>query len=96
MHALILLMTIVSVIERYRWIKNGKHFDWQAYDDRISQQPGRGSLVISSPRDEDLGNENMQKHLLGADIMKLETDYYRTIVDLKHFTVFLNLLIMIF
>jgi hypothetical protein len=40
---------------RYRWIKNGKPFDWQAYDDRISQQPGRGSLVISSPRDEDLG-----------------------------------------
>lgn len=40
---------------KYRWIKNGKHFDWQAYDDRISQQPGRGSLVISSPRDEDLG-----------------------------------------
>ncbi|PSN43067.1 Neuroglian, partial [Blattella germanica] len=40
---------------KYRWIKNGKPFDWQAYDDRISQQPGRGSLVISSPRDEDLG-----------------------------------------
>ncbi|XP_039276536.1 neuroglian isoform X2 [Nilaparvata lugens] len=40
---------------KYRWIKNGKHFDWQAYDDRISQQPGRGTLVISSPRDEDLG-----------------------------------------
>ena len=40
---------------RYSWIKNGKHFDWQAYDDRISQQPGRGTLVISSPRDEDLG-----------------------------------------
>lgn len=36
-------------------MKNGKHFDWQAYDDRISQQPGRGTLVISSPRDEDLG-----------------------------------------
>nr|CAD7257229.1 unnamed protein product [Timema shepardi] len=40
---------------KYRWIKNGKHFDWQAYDNRISQQPGRGTLVISSPRDEDLG-----------------------------------------
>ncbi|RLU17562.1 hypothetical protein DMN91_009798 [Ooceraea biroi] len=25
------------------------------YDDRISQQPGRGTLVISRPRDEDLG-----------------------------------------
>lgn len=40
---------------KYRWIKNGKNFDWQAYDDRISQQPGRGTLVITSPRDEDLG-----------------------------------------
>ncbi|KAK7793446.1 hypothetical protein R5R35_010061 [Gryllus longicercus] len=40
---------------KYRWIKNGKHFDWQAYDDRISQQPGRGTLVITIPRDEDLG-----------------------------------------
>lgn len=40
---------------RYRWIKNGKNFDWQAYDDRILQQPGRGTLVISSPRDEDRG-----------------------------------------
>uniref|UniRef100_A0A0A9ZCK9 Neuroglian n=1 Tax=Lygus hesperus TaxID=30085 RepID=A0A0A9ZCK9_LYGHE len=40
---------------KYRWIKNGKPFNWQAYDDRISQQPGRGTLVIGSPRDEDLG-----------------------------------------
>ncbi|XP_067001681.1 neuroglian isoform X2 [Anabrus simplex] len=40
---------------KYRWIKNGKKFDWQAYDDRISQQPGRGTLLISKPRDEDLG-----------------------------------------
>ncbi|XP_063870133.1 neuroglian-like isoform X1 [Scylla paramamosain] len=40
---------------RYRWIKNGKEFDWQTYDNRISQQPGRGTLVITSPRDEDLG-----------------------------------------
>lgn len=40
---------------KYRWIKNGKNFDWQAYDNRISQQPGRGTLVITSPRDEDLG-----------------------------------------
>lgn len=36
-------------------MKNGKHFDWQAYDDRISQQPGRGSLTVTKPRDEDLG-----------------------------------------
>ncbi|CAG0896608.1 unnamed protein product, partial [Cyprideis torosa] len=39
----------------YRMIKNGKKFDWQTYDDRISQQPGRGTLVITKPRDEDLG-----------------------------------------
>ncbi|XP_014218547.1 neuroglian isoform X2 [Copidosoma floridanum] len=39
----------------YEWIKNGKDFKWQAYDDRISQQPGRGTLVISKPRDEDIG-----------------------------------------
>lgn len=36
-------------------MKNGKNFDWQAYDDRISQQPGRGSLTVTKPRDEDLG-----------------------------------------
>jgi hypothetical protein len=71
MHTVILLTSVISEIERYRWIKNGKHFDWQAYDDRISQQPGRGSLVISSPRDEDLGNENVQKHLLEVTIMKV-------------------------
>lgn len=64
MHALILVIMIYSAIERYRWIKNGKHFDWQAYDDRISQQPGRGSLVISSPRDEDLGKEKYAERFL--------------------------------
>lgn len=36
-------------------MKNGKKFDWQAYDDRMSQQPGRGTIVITRPRDEDLG-----------------------------------------
>jgi len=39
----------------YRWEKNGKPFSWQVYDDRISEQPGRGTLVISSPRTEDIG-----------------------------------------
>lgn len=39
----------------YTWRKNGKPYDWQVYDDRISQQPGRGTLVITSPRDEDIG-----------------------------------------
>ncbi|KAK6624567.1 hypothetical protein RUM44_011426 [Polyplax serrata] len=40
---------------KYRWIKNGKPFEYQVYDNRMSQQPGRGTLVITSPRDEDLG-----------------------------------------
>ena len=40
---------------KYHWIKNGKKFDWQTYDDRISQQPGRGTLVITQPRDDDIG-----------------------------------------
>ncbi|KAL3290227.1 hypothetical protein HHI36_023584 [Cryptolaemus montrouzieri] len=39
----------------YRWVKNGKPFEWQAYDDRISQQPGRGTLSIAKPQDVDLG-----------------------------------------
>lgn len=40
---------------RYRWIKNGKPFQYTSYDNRISQQPGRGTLVVSQPKDEDLG-----------------------------------------
>ncbi|XP_050425383.1 neuroglian isoform X2 [Adelges cooleyi] len=40
---------------KYRWMKNGKDYNWQTYDDRISQQPGRGSLTVTKPRDEDLG-----------------------------------------
>ncbi|XP_025192769.1 neuroglian-like, partial [Melanaphis sacchari] len=40
---------------KYRWMKNGKNFDWQAYDERITQQPGSGSLTVTEPRDEDLG-----------------------------------------
>lgn len=36
-------------------MKNGKNFDWQAYDDRISQQQGRGTLTITAPGDEDFG-----------------------------------------
>ncbi|XP_025162697.1 neuroglian isoform X2 [Harpegnathos saltator] len=40
---------------KYSWIKNGKIFEWPAYDDRISQQPGRGTLVIARPEDGDLG-----------------------------------------
>ncbi|KAF9816679.1 hypothetical protein SFRURICE_018559 [Spodoptera frugiperda] len=40
---------------KYRWIKNGKPFEYTSYDNRISQQSGRGTLVVSQPRDEDLG-----------------------------------------
>ncbi|XP_050519351.1 neuroglian isoform X1 [Diabrotica virgifera virgifera] len=40
---------------KYYWIKNGKPFAWQTYDDRISQQMGRGTLSITKPSDVDLG-----------------------------------------
>jgi len=40
---------------RYRWEKNGKAFNWQANENRISQQPGHGTLVITSPKPEDIG-----------------------------------------
>ncbi|XP_060803660.1 neuroglian [Amyelois transitella] len=40
---------------KYRWIKNGKPFEYSSYDNRISQQSGRGTLVVVKPRDEDLG-----------------------------------------
>lgn len=40
---------------RYRWMKNGEDFNWQAYSDRISQLPGHGSLHFTKPRDEDHG-----------------------------------------
>ncbi|XP_065202283.1 neuroglian isoform X2 [Planococcus citri] len=42
-------------VPTYHWIKNGKPFEWNVYDDRISQQPGRGTLVVNRPRNEDLG-----------------------------------------
>jgi hypothetical protein len=42
-------------LSRYRWEKNGKEFNWQVYDNRISQQPGRGTLVITQPKREDIG-----------------------------------------
>ena len=40
---------------RYRWVKNGHDFLWQNYSDRISQQPGRGTLVITKPDEVDIG-----------------------------------------
>lgn len=46
---------VYSFAYRYKWIKNGKPFQYTSYDNRISQQPGRGTLVVSKPMDEDLG-----------------------------------------
>ncbi|KAF2901456.1 hypothetical protein ILUMI_04732 [Ignelater luminosus] len=42
-------------VPSYRWIKDGKPFDWQVLDNRISQQPGRGSLHITSLSKSDVG-----------------------------------------
>ena len=49
------LLPISLTYFRYRWEKNGKPFNWQVYDNRISQQPGRGTLVITNPQAEDTG-----------------------------------------
>ncbi|KAG4070803.1 hypothetical protein HA402_011029 [Bradysia odoriphaga] len=40
---------------RYSWTKNGKSFDWYAYDDRILQQPRSGTIAITRALDEDSG-----------------------------------------
>ncbi|KAK2722794.1 hypothetical protein QYM36_003103 [Artemia franciscana] len=40
---------------KYRWEKNGHEFLYQTEDYRISQQPGRGTLVITQPKDVDIG-----------------------------------------
>ena len=40
----------------YFWTKDGKPFDWQkTYPRRMTQRTGSGTLVINSPRDEDIG-----------------------------------------
>ena len=49
------MCTTHVTICRYKWQKNGKPFEWQVYDKRISQQPGRGTLVVTSPKTEDIG-----------------------------------------
>lgn len=38
----------------YRWMKNGKEFDW-LQNERIRQEPGKGTLTIVNPRNQDLG-----------------------------------------
>uniref|UniRef100_A0A6P7F591 Neuroglian-like n=1 Tax=Diabrotica virgifera virgifera TaxID=50390 RepID=A0A6P7F591_DIAVI len=40
---------------RYSWLKNGKPFYYQTYDDRILMQPGQGTLGIVKPVNEDSG-----------------------------------------
>ena len=37
-------------------MKNGQLLNWQAYDDRMSQLPGLGTINVSRPRDEDSGH----------------------------------------
>lgn len=39
----------------YKWTKSGREFKFQSYDNRISQHPGRGTLVWTVPRPEDEG-----------------------------------------
>ncbi|XP_047984699.1 neuroglian-like [Leguminivora glycinivorella] len=40
---------------QYRWTKNGEPFNYATYGDRISQQPSRGTLIFTAPKDEDVG-----------------------------------------
>lgn len=40
---------------RYWWNKNGMHFDYVAYDKRISQKPGLGTLIFTKPDNVDEG-----------------------------------------
>ena len=40
---------------RYFWTKDGKAFDWILFNDRMTQRAGSGTLVIKSPREEDVG-----------------------------------------
>ncbi|XP_064485418.1 neuroglian-like [Ornithodoros turicata] len=39
----------------YQWTKNNKEFDHVSYDNRISQQPHRGTLLFNKPDDVDEG-----------------------------------------
>ncbi|KAL1420683.1 hypothetical protein MTO96_004427 [Rhipicephalus appendiculatus] len=39
----------------YQWTKNGEKFDHVSHGDRISQQPRRGTLVFTDPKDADAG-----------------------------------------
>ena len=44
--------------KRYFWTKDSKAFDWILFNDRMTQRAGSGTLVIKSPRDEDVGKHS--------------------------------------
>lgn len=42
-------------VPEYRWTKNGQEFSTSGSDDRVAQEPGKGTLTIHRPRDIDEG-----------------------------------------
>ncbi|XP_055330093.1 neuroglian-like [Paramacrobiotus metropolitanus] len=42
-------------VPEYKWIKNGQEFSVSVSDDRIAQEPGKGTLTIHRPKDIDEG-----------------------------------------
>lgn len=40
---------------RYKWYKNGQKLELPSADQRSTQKPGEGTLIISHPQDEDQG-----------------------------------------
>lgn len=42
-------------IPEYKWTKNGQEFSTSGSDDRVAQEPGKGTLTIHRPRDIDEG-----------------------------------------
>ena len=55
-------------------MKNGKEL--LRYNSRIRQQPGSGTLVISNPRDDDIGE------LIATNFFKLYSGMFRILVIL--------------
>ena len=76
MLACIRVIKKLSLLFRYSWKKDGLPFDWTLYDDRITQQAGRGTLVIKSPRDEDVGKFAEMHYICN-------TPWYRANVERK-------------
>ena len=42
-------------LPEYKWTKNGQEFSTSGSDDRVAQEPGKGTLTIHRPRDIDEG-----------------------------------------